>query len=131
MFENTDSEFFKAEIRMTKEGAEYVLDVLEEAGLEDLTPESIPMSALLDFIAGKRKNIWEITVNGNTVMDVVTTKKGAQAMVEMVKEKGGDKFPLVPIPMDNFVGVVQGKNKNVMTIEMVHLSPNAEMPGHV
>ena len=131
MFENTDSEFFKAEIKTTKEGAEYILNVMEEVGMEDITPEAIPISALSDFVEGKRKNIWEVTINGNTVMEVVTTKKGAKAMIEMVKEKGGDKFPLVPIPMDNFLGVVQGKQKNVMNIEMIHLAPNAELPGHV
>jgi hypothetical protein len=131
MLENNDSEFFKADIRTTKEGADYILEVMDEVGLEEIVPDCIPISAIQDFIDGKRKNIWEITINGVSVMEVVAPKRVAVSMIQAIKEHGGDSFPMVPIPMNNVLGVAQGKKKNVMSIELIHLAPNAELPGHV
>lgn len=131
MLENLDSEYFKAELQTTKEAAEFVLEALESAGLDTLVPENIPVNAISDFVDGKRDTIWEITVNNMVVVQVVANKRVAKAMLEAVKDQGGDHFPLVPIPANSFLGVVQGKRKNLMSIELMHLAPNAELPGHV
>ena len=124
-------ELFRAEIKTNKEAAKYVLDLMEAADLEEMVVGGIPVSAISEFIDNKRSTLWEITVNGNTVMQVTATKKSAKAMVEMLKEEGVEVLPIVPIPIENLVEFVQGKRKNVLTIQMAHHGPGEELPGHV
>lgn len=129
---SSDMEFFKAEIKATKESAKSILDLMENAEIEELTLEDIPLEAISDFVASKRSNVWEITVNDEFIMEVVVkNKKSAKAMAEMVKEQGGNSFPLAPIPIQNLLDFTQGKRSNVLNLEMVHRAPGEELPGHV
>jgi hypothetical protein len=124
-------EYFKAEIKTTKEHAQKILDLMNEAEVEELVLEDIPLEALSDFVRDKRANIWEIIVNDDYVMEVVSNKKGARAMEEMVKEQNGKFFPLMPIPILNISNFVKGKRPNIITLEMAHVAPGEELPGHV
>jgi hypothetical protein len=125
-------EFFKAEIKATKENAKSILDLMENSDVAELTLEDVPLDAISDFISDKRSNVWEITVNDKFVMEVVASnKKSAKAMAEMVKEQGGKTFPLAPIPIQNLLDFTQGKRSNVLNLEMVHRAPGEELPGHV
>jgi hypothetical protein len=124
-------EYFKAEIKTTKEQAQNILALMNEAEVEELVLEDIPLEAISDFVRGKRSNIWEIIINDNFKMEVVSNLKGARAMEEMVKEQGGKSFPLIPIPMLNISNFVKGKRPNIITLEMAHVDPGEELPGHV
>jgi hypothetical protein len=124
-------EYFKAEITASVEHAANILKLMEEAEVSELVLEDIPLEAITDFVKGNRSNIWEITVNDKYVMEVVSNKKGAKAMAEMVKEQGGKSFPLIPIPILNISNFSKGKRPNVITLEMAHRAPGEELPGHV
>lgn len=124
-------EYFKAEIKTTAEHAKGILGLMEETEVKELVLEDIPIEVISDFVKGNRGNIWEITVNDVFVMEVVANKKSAKAMVEMVKEQGGQFFPMAPLPIQNIANFVKGKRPNLMGVEMVHRAPGEELPGHV
>jgi hypothetical protein len=124
-------EYFKAEIKTTKEHAQSILGLMEGAEVKELVLEDIPLDAISDFVRGARGNIWEITVNDSFVLEVTANTQSARAMVEMIKEQEGKVFPLAPIPIQNLVEFIKGKRSNVLNMEMAHVDPGEELPGHI
>ena len=125
-------EYFKAEIKTSLDNAKGIVELMENAEVAELTLGDVPIDAISDFISDKRSNLWEITVNDKFTMQVVVSnKKSAKAMREMVKEHGGNSFPLAPIPIQNLLDFTKGKRSNVLNLEMVHRAPGEELPGHV
>jgi hypothetical protein len=111
-------EEYKVEIIADKKRADNLFSILSNHEMDNLDLPPIPLGVIKDFISGKRSNLWEVAINGETYLDIVADKKSAGALVEMVEGAGREDFPLAPLPATNLRAFVSGQRDNVATIEI-------------
>lgn len=125
---------FTVKLNSSKEQAQFVKDIIASRGAEALNLPAIPVSAIQDFIDGKRPNLWEITINGNVCVTVDSNKDAAEALVTLITAAGQTEFGLEPLPLINLSDYLLDKRDNVGQFEMVHnpeAEPKEELPGHL
>jgi hypothetical protein len=130
---------FKLRVTTTKAKAKVLQGLMQEEGLEELEIPGIPMAEIDKFLAGERKNLWEVTINGETLITVVTKKEDAEALKMMIGSKGGEDCVLAPVLAKNLQDFIDGKRDTLALLEIARGTaeesppePAEELlPGHV
>ena len=126
---------YKIELVSTKENALYVKDVLISLGADGMNLPPIPVTAIKNFIEGKRDNLWEITINGIVRVTVKGEKDAAEVLLTLLDTADKDVFDMEPLQLSNIESFIANERENVAQFEMVH-NPVAkpkeeELPGHL
>lgn len=111
-------EEYRIEIIAEKKKADNLFSILTNHEMDTLDLPPIPLNAIKDYIRDKRPNIWEVTIDGETILTIKGDKKSAGALVEMVEGASREDFPLAPLPSSNLRAFVNGQRDNVATIEI-------------
>lgn len=114
----SDLEEFKIELVSDMKKADALYSILSNSELEFLDLPPIPIEAIKDFIQGNRKTLWEITVNGEVYLTLVSDQPSASALLKMVKDAGVEEFPLAPLPAKNLRAFVNKQRKNVAQLDI-------------
>ena len=112
-------DFFKLRITATKAKAKTLLALMEERQLSELELPAIPMEAIDSFLAGERKNLWEVTINGETLITVAAKKDDATALKMMLGQMGAVDCVLAPIMYDNVVAFIDGERDTLALLEIM------------
>lgn len=125
-------EFYTAHLKaVDKAKAKKILSKMMANNLEEIHLPAVPKSAVEAFLAGQRKQIWTVTLDDEDCFNLVSDKRSAEAMLEMMKVYEKDELPLAPIVPKNLQDFVDGKRKDVAMMEIANIEPGEELPGHV
>jgi hypothetical protein len=127
-------EFFKIYVRAAdKVIARKLCATMKEQEAVSLPLSPVPLSAVEDFLEGKRKDLWRITVNGDEAFKVVADKRSAEALVRMLKESKLDALEMAPILLVNLEAYLKGTRNDVIMLELalVAKGEEEELMGHV
>jgi hypothetical protein len=125
-------EFFKGEIKVTnKTIAKDILSKMQSGDVTEIHLPVVPKEEIEKFLNGERPNLWNIMVDGEVTFEVVTSKKVAKAVLDMINFYQKDELPLAPIVQDNLQAFISGKRKNVAEFEIASAEPGEELPGHI
>jgi hypothetical protein len=111
-------EEYKVEIVSDIKKADRLFSILSNSDLNYLELPALPLSAVKDFIDGKRSNLWEVVVNDESFLEVTADPESAAALLGMIKAAGVDEFPLAPLPVKNLKAFVKGQRPNVALLEI-------------
>jgi len=108
-------ETFSLKIKTSKEQAKNLLEML--GNKEEIDMPAIPLTEVKAYTEGNRKNIWEITINMETMMHVESNKKSAAALVEMLEYSAAEELVLPKLKVSNIRDFVAGDRDNLLLIE--------------
>jgi hypothetical protein len=125
-------EFFKAHIKaIDKAKARNVLSKMQAQEIEEMHLPAVPKAAVEAFVTGQRKNIWTIVIDDEDCFILFSDKRTAEAILEMMKLYGKEELPLAPLVPGNIKDFLDGKRKDIATMEIANMEPGEELPGHV
>ena len=74
----------------------------------------IPIDTISEFVEGKRDKLWEIEINGDSLMYVHATKKSAKILLEMLADTKVDFLPLAPLAKENIAAFIAGDREDLL-----------------
>ena len=111
-------EKFKVEITADKRKADELYSLLSNAESDFMDLPPVPVTAIKDFLEDKRDNLWQVTLDDEVYLTVMSDKPSASALLKMVKGAGVEDFPLAPLPAKNLRAFVNGQRDSVATLEI-------------
>lgn len=113
-----DFEEFKVELTADLKKADELFSICSNEEMEFVPLPPLPISAVKDFLDGKRSNLYEVTLNGETYLTIQADKESALALLKMVKDADEEEFPLAMLPVQNLRAFVQGQRTNVANLRI-------------
>ena len=113
-----DLEYFEVTITANKREADELYSMLTNMGLDHMEIPPIPVSAMKDFIDGKREKLWDVTVNDKVYLTFEGTPDAVSALIKLVKGAGVEQFPIAPLPAEHLRAYVNGQRDNVGLLEI-------------
>lgn len=113
-----DLEYFEIKVTADKRKADELYSIMSNLGTQEVPMPPIPITAMKDFIDGKRPNLFEVTVNDEVYLTFEASNDSASALVKMVKSAGVEEFPVAPLPIKHLRAFVQGQRENVSLLEI-------------
>jgi hypothetical protein len=129
-------EYFMVKVASSKGRAKKLLTLMQEQEIDELEIPDLPIKELDRFLDKERKNIWDITINGEVLMSVVADEDSANAFRMMLTTTEGDSFPLAPIKRSSVEDYLAGKREDILSLEIARTKnaeevPKEELPGHI
>jgi hypothetical protein len=128
-----EMEEFKVQVIADRRKADELYSMMVNAEVEYMDLPALPITAIKDFIDDKRENLWEITIDGQVYLTVVSDREAALTLLKMVKGAGQEEFVMAPLPAKNLRSFVQGQRSDVATLTIrrnpdvqVRVKPAAE-----
>jgi hypothetical protein len=125
-----EEEVFSLSVKSTKYNARELLGLI---GTRDsISLPDLPIDVIQAFVDGKRNKIWEIEINGETLMHIHGTKGATKVLLGMLSDTGVDFLPLAPISKDNIKDFLEGKRDNLLQVEFKQeVIKEEEIPGNL
>lgn len=128
-----EERIYTIEVKSDKDKATFVRDLILKHKSNAFEVPAVPKTAVEDFIAGKRKNIWEVTINEITMLTVEGDEVAAKTLLNMINTAKVEELEFAPIPVEYFEAFIAGNRDNVLQLDMkiVQGEKKEELPGHV
>jgi hypothetical protein len=111
-----EMEEFKVKVTADRRKADELYSMMVNAAAEYMDLPALPITAIKDFIDDKRENLWEITIDGQVFLTVVSEREAALTLLKMIKGAGQEEFVMAPLPAANLRAFVQGQRDTVATL---------------
>ena len=107
---------YKLKVLISRDRAFELLDIMKECKTEALDVPPIPLSAVEDFLAKKRDNLFTFAINGKDFMEVKANRESAEQFRALMITSNVEEFELAPILATNIDAFLSEERDDILTL---------------